>query len=86
MEPEGSLLHSQVLSTCPYPEPDQPSPCTSLQFPEDCLCFRPDKLNFKVTLFVVWKYLIKPEPLEIRYRRFNCPSVSPVSAGYKRQH
>ena len=27
MEPEGSLLHSQVLTTCPYPEPDQSSPC-----------------------------------------------------------
>jgi hypothetical protein len=26
MEPEGSLPHSQVLSTCPYPEPDQSSP------------------------------------------------------------
>jgi len=21
MEPEGSLLHSQVTTTCPYPEP-----------------------------------------------------------------
>ena len=27
MESEGSLPHSQVLTTCPYPEPDQPSPC-----------------------------------------------------------
>jgi len=23
MEPEGSLLHSQVPAICPYPEPDQ---------------------------------------------------------------
>jgi len=23
MEPEGSLPHSQVTATCPYPEPDQ---------------------------------------------------------------
>jgi hypothetical protein len=23
MEPEGSLLHSQVLATCPYPELDK---------------------------------------------------------------
>jgi hypothetical protein len=23
MEPEGSLPHSQVSATCPYPEPDQ---------------------------------------------------------------
>ena len=28
MEPEGSLPHSQVLATCPYPEPDQSVPCT----------------------------------------------------------
>jgi hypothetical protein len=26
MEPEGSLPHSQELSTCPYPEPDKSSP------------------------------------------------------------
>jgi hypothetical protein len=25
MEPEGSLQHSQVLATCPYPEPAQSS-------------------------------------------------------------
>jgi hypothetical protein len=29
MEPEGSLPHSQVPATCPYPEPDQSSPCDS---------------------------------------------------------
>jgi hypothetical protein len=27
MEPEGSLPHSQAPATCPYPEPDQSSPC-----------------------------------------------------------
>ena len=27
MEPEGSLPHSQVPATSPYPEPDQSSPC-----------------------------------------------------------
>jgi len=26
MESEGSLPHSQVLTTCPYPEPDQSGP------------------------------------------------------------
>jgi hypothetical protein len=26
MEPEGSLLHSQVPATCPYPEPTPSSP------------------------------------------------------------
>jgi len=27
MEPVGILPHSQVPATCPYPEPDLPSPC-----------------------------------------------------------
>jgi hypothetical protein len=27
MEPEGSLPHSQVPATCPYPELPQSSPC-----------------------------------------------------------
>jgi len=26
VEPEGSLPHSQVPATCPYPEPDRSSP------------------------------------------------------------
>ena len=30
MEPEGSLPHSQVPTNCPYPEPDQSSPCPPL--------------------------------------------------------
>jgi len=32
MKPEGSLPHSQVLATCPYPEPDQSSPCPHTHF------------------------------------------------------
>jgi len=27
MEPEGSLPHLQVPANCPYPKPDQSSPC-----------------------------------------------------------
>jgi len=27
MNPEGSLPHSQLPATYPYPEPDQSSPC-----------------------------------------------------------
>jgi len=30
MESAGSLPHLQVLNTCPYPEPDQSSPCTPI--------------------------------------------------------
>jgi len=32
MEPEGSLPHLQDPSTCPYPEPDQSSPCPPYHF------------------------------------------------------
>ena len=34
MEPEGSLLYSQVLATCSYPEPT-PSSLHPLPLPED---------------------------------------------------
>jgi hypothetical protein len=34
MEPEGSLLYSQVPATCPYPEPTPSSPHNPLQLPE----------------------------------------------------
>ena len=35
MEAEGSLQHSQVSATCPYPEPDQSSPYAQIPLPED---------------------------------------------------
>ena len=35
MEPEGSLLHSQVPATCPYPEPARPSPYPHIPLPEN---------------------------------------------------
>jgi hypothetical protein len=35
MDPEGSLPHSQVPSTCSYPEPDQSSPYPNIPLPED---------------------------------------------------
>ena len=41
MEPEGSLPHLQVWTTCPYPEPDQSSPCPPIALPEDPSSFYP---------------------------------------------
>jgi len=35
MEPKGSLPHSQVPATCPYPEPAQTSPYPHIPLPED---------------------------------------------------
>jgi len=34
-KPKGSLPHSQQLATCPYPDPDQSSPCHPIPLPED---------------------------------------------------
>jgi len=34
MEPAGSLPHSQVPATCPYPKPDQSSPCPQIPLPK----------------------------------------------------
>jgi len=36
MKPEGSLPRFQELATCPYPKPDQSSPCP-ITLPEDPL-------------------------------------------------
>jgi len=35
MEPEGSLPHSQVPATCPYPEPARSSPYPYIPLPKD---------------------------------------------------
>jgi hypothetical protein len=35
MEPEGSLPHSQVPTTCQYPEPAQPCPYPHSPLSED---------------------------------------------------
>jgi len=35
MEPEGSLPHSQVPTTCPYPEPAWSSPYPHVPLPKD---------------------------------------------------
>ena len=35
MEPEGSLWHSQVPATCPYPEPARSNTYPHIPLPED---------------------------------------------------
>jgi len=35
MELQGSLLHSQVPATCPYPKPARSSPYPQVILPED---------------------------------------------------
>jgi hypothetical protein len=39
MEPEGSLPHSQVPTTCPYPKPARSSPYPHIPVPVDLSSF-----------------------------------------------
>ena len=41
MEPEGSLPHSQVPATCPYPEPDHSTPYPHILLHEDPSSYYP---------------------------------------------
>jgi len=41
MEPGGPLPHSQEPATCPYPEPDQSSPCPTSHFPPRSILIQP---------------------------------------------
>ena len=41
MEQEGSLPHSQLPATCPYPVPDRSSPYLHIPLPEDPSCYYP---------------------------------------------
>jgi len=40
MEPEGTSPHSEVPSSCPYPEPDRSSPYHLIPLPEDSVYSR----------------------------------------------
>jgi hypothetical protein len=39
MEPEGSLPHSQVTASCPYPRPARSSPYPHILFPQTIYVF-----------------------------------------------
>ena len=66
MKSEGSLPHSQVPSTCSYPEPDQSGPCHPSHFL---------KIHFNINLLApdfflilehpVYKMWIKQEPKKV---------------------
>jgi hypothetical protein len=67
IEPEGSLPHSQVPATCPYPEPDQSSPCTPSHF-------------FKIYFNIILSSTPSSSnwPLSLRSPYKNPLSISPV--------
>jgi len=41
MEPEDSLWHSQVTTTCPYPQTEKTSPCCPIPLLEDPIQYYP---------------------------------------------
>jgi len=55
MEPEGSLPHSQVPATCPYPEPNRPSPCPHIAIPEDPSSYYPPIYAWVFQVFKIHK-------------------------------
>ena len=61
MEPEGSLPHSHVPVTCPYPEPALPIPCPHTSIPEDPSKYYPPiyALVFQVFYF---SHIFPPKP------------------------
>ena len=54
MEPEGSLPHSQVPATSPYPEPHRSSPCPPNPLPED-----PSKYYRPIYTWVKWSLTLR---------------------------
>jgi len=52
MEPAGSLPHSQVPATCPYPEPDRSNPCSQIPLPEVPFLYYPSVLCVCVYIYI----------------------------------
>jgi len=70
MEPECSLLHSQVPATCPYPEPARSSPYPHIPLPEYPSLYYPPIYAW-VSQVVSFPQVSPPKP---------CTHLSPISA------
>jgi len=71
MEPEGSILHSRMPSTCTYPKPDKSAPC----FPTSLL-----KAHFNIILPSTptsTKWSISPQ---VSYQTLYAALLSPIHA------
>jgi len=71
MEPESSLLHSQVPATCPYSKPDESSPC----HPSHCL-----KIHFNIILQFMPGFSKLSLSLWFPHQNPVCISVLPICA------
>jgi len=70
MVPEGTLEGSQAPATCPYPEPDQSSPCLPCHF-------------FKIDFNIILPYKCRRSkrflcPSGLPTKTLNAPRLSPI--------
>jgi hypothetical protein len=61
MDPEGSLPHSQVPATCPYPEPTRSSLYTHISLPKDNILILLSHLRLGLQL-VSFPQFLPPNP------------------------
>ena len=74
MEPEGSLPHSQVPATCPYPKPDRSSPYPHISLPEDPYEYYPPIYAFFFQV-VTFPKVSPPKPsTRLSSARATCPA------------
>ena len=72
MEPEGSSPHSQVPSTCPYPEPAWSSPYLHIPLPEDPSYYHPP--------IYAWVSQVDSFPQVSPTKTLYAPLLSPIRA------
>ena len=76
METEDSLLRLQEPATCPYPKPDQSSPCPSVALHEDPPYYPPIYArNFQVVSFPQ----VSPPKLCIHLSSPTIPATCPAT-------
>jgi hypothetical protein len=64
MEPEGPLLHSQELATCPYPEPDETRSRSSSSFLKihfNTILFTPNSCRWHLSLWFLSVSCVLPK-------------------------
>jgi len=78
MEPRRSLPLSQEIANCPFPEPEQTSPCLSIPFFEDLFKYYPPIYAW-VFQVVPFYQVPLPKPCRRLYSPLYVPHVLPIS-------